>query len=583
MTDTDTAETDTLVATSYVQVESPLLTTVITYEYDGLHRLTEAAYSGSITATFSYEYDALGNRTLFTKTITSTEVTTYTYNAGNQLVTAESNASTDIWYYEYDGNGNLVRQVPNGLTPAAGEVRYTYNQRNQLARIERHDGNEYLVEAEVAYDGDGRRLRTVAYVAGVPLTTTYTLDIRNGSTPLVLSDGASSTYILYGLFGLGEAEGTAWHYYLGDAALSVRQLVGDGDVLMSRTYGPFGNVLEQAGSGSPVFGFAASLDGGSGLLYINGRYFDPRTGRFLSPDNENFDPRRPGTLNGYLLALFLANPGGVLFGLLLMLGRRKRGGGRGSTTTLLILGVLLTIGMVSCQEDEATTPVPPQPIPPPPTPPITPPSPPETPTSTSTPPPSPPPPGTATEPPIVVCPTPSGSPTPTPSGTPLFQPTSISQQGLEFVAQFESIRLNLYNDPAGHCTVGIGHLVHLGSCSGDPSEAPYEGGITVEEAYDLFRSDIIVYEEAVHQSIRVPLSQEEFDALVSLAFNIGPTGFANSRVAAVLNEGDRERTATVWLTQSITAVGGSEPLPGLIRRREFEATLFREGIYRMDW
>lgn len=105
----------------------------------------------------------------------------------------------------------------------------------------------------------------------------------------------------------------------------------------------------------------------------------------------------------------------------------------------------------------------------------------------------------------------------------------------------------------------------------------------MEEAYDLFRSDIIVYEEAVHQSIRVPLSQEEFDALVSLAFNIGPTGFANSRVAAVLNEGDRERTATVWLTQSITAVGGSEPLPGLIRRREFEATLFREGIYRMDW
>src|SRR5690606_17550592 len=107
----------------------------------------------------------------------------------------------------------------------------------------------------------------------------------------------------------------------------------------------------------------------------------------------------PGTLNSYLFAFFLANPGGMLFGPLLVWSWRKRRGGRGSTKTLLILGVLFTIGLTGCGEDGTSTiPSSPTPIPPPPMPSITPSSPVQTPTSISPPPPSPTPPGTATEP-----------------------------------------------------------------------------------------------------------------------------------------------------------------------------------------
>lgn len=64
--------------------------THIQHEYDPLYRLTKANYNGDITGTYAYAYDALGNRLVYTATITSTVVTTYTYNAANQLITVKA-------------------------------------------------------------------------------------------------------------------------------------------------------------------------------------------------------------------------------------------------------------------------------------------------------------------------------------------------------------------------------------------------------------------------------------------------------------------------------------------------------------
>jgi YD repeat-containing protein len=164
-----------------VMLATVLQTTTIDYDYDPLGRLVETSYTGAITNSLQYEYDPLGNRLAYTVTLTTTQVTTYTYNAANQLMTAKLNSSPDTWYYEYDNNGNQVRQVPNGLTPAAGEVRYTFNQRNHLVRMETHDGSDYQLQGEAMYDGDGQRVQTVAYVMGIPLTTTYSLDRRSGN------------------------------------------------------------------------------------------------------------------------------------------------------------------------------------------------------------------------------------------------------------------------------------------------------------------------------------------------------------------------------------------------------------------
>lgn len=241
-------------------------------------------------------------------------------------------------------------------------MRYTFDQRNLLVQIENHEGSSYQVQAEVMYDGSGNRLRTIAYVAGVPMTTTYTLDIVGGGLPLVADNGITGTLYLYGLFGIGEYD-REWRYYLGDAQLSVRQLLDDsGNILMARTYDPFGLLLRQAGAGDPLYGYTSSLSGGGGLLYFSGRYFDPVTGRFLSPDND-FDPLQPSrNLNGYIISIILSNPGILLFGPLLILSRRRRRKGIDPTTWLL-LGLMLTLGLAGC--DEPVLPPPPTSIPPP--------------------------------------------------------------------------------------------------------------------------------------------------------------------------------------------------------------------------
>lgn len=328
-----------------------LQTTTIAYSYDPLYRLAGAVYTGGITATYSYVYDAVGNRTAYTATITTTQVTTYTYNAANQLTTAKASNSPDTWYYEYDGNGNQVRQVPNGLTPANGETRYTFDQRNRLIQVEHHDGNGYQLQAEAVYDGNNARLQTIAYVFGVPMTTTYTLDGRDGNRPLLVSNSSGTIYLLYGRTPLGEYQ-NEWRYYLRDGRGSIRQLTnGSGAVTLVRTYNEFGLLLNQAGDDTTIFGFAGAQTGVGGLLYLDGRYYDPATGQILSPSN-NIDPMRPGTLNGYLASLLLANPGAALFGPLLVLNWRRRKGRKGKYDRLLLLvvGIGLGITLVSCGE-----------------------------------------------------------------------------------------------------------------------------------------------------------------------------------------------------------------------------------------
>jgi len=144
---------------------------VISYTYDPLNRLVEAAHSSG--ERFQYNYDSVGNITAFTETITSTAVTTYTYNTANQLTTARSSDDGVTWYYTFDQRGNLTRQTPGGTNPAAGETRYTYNSAGQLVRVELYTAGAYVILAEAAYNGDGERVRLTTYAAGAPVTVTY--------------------------------------------------------------------------------------------------------------------------------------------------------------------------------------------------------------------------------------------------------------------------------------------------------------------------------------------------------------------------------------------------------------------------
>ena len=149
----------------------------------------------------------------------------------------------------------------------------------------------------------------------------------------------------------------------------------------------------------------------------------------------------------------------------------------------------------------------------------------------------------------------------------------LSKKGARFIATFEGFRSELYDDPAGHCTIGCGHLVHHGRCDGsEPAE--FRRGITRERALELLLEDASQAADAVNGSVRVPLNQHQFDALVSFVFNVGAGAFGESTLLKKLNEG-RYQDVPKQLDRWVKA--GGRTLEGLVRRRKAEGELFAEG------
>src|SRR5262245_25697041 len=108
------------------------------------------------------------------------------------------------------------------------------------------------------------------------------------------------------------------------------------------------------------------------------------------------------------------------------------------------------------------------------------------------------------------------------------EPMRTSPDGIEAIRQAEGTRRNpttgrhiIYADPAGILTIGFGHSL-------TPAEIrnnTFGNGITEEQATDLLAQDLATAENAVNQNVRVPLNQNQFDALSGFTFNIGGRRF----------------------------------------------------------
>jgi lysozyme len=150
--------------------------------------------------------------------------------------------------------------------------------------------------------------------------------------------------------------------------------------------------------------------------------------------------------------------------------------------------------------------------------------------------------------------------------------TATSDKGLDMLMREEGVVPYAYNDPAGHATFGVGHLIHLGNVT-DADRRRW--GTKTNPRRDLvmptLRADIRKFEKTVNDSVKVNLKQHQFDALISLAFNIGQGGFASSTVVKRLNTHDFRGAADAILMWDN---------PVMLRaRRERERNLFLTGKY----
>lgn len=137
----------------------------------------------------------------------------------------------------------------------------------------------------------------------------------------------------------------------------------------------------------------------------------------------------------------------------------------------------------------------------------------------------------------------------------------ISQNGIDFIKSVESFASHAYQD-AGGFSIGYGHYM---------GKQPVMQTVTPQQAEDLLVKDLQTAEAAVHNYVKVPITQNQHDAMVSLAFNIGSGAFMNSSVVRLLNAGDVQGAADAFRLwdKSQGAVNNA-----LVARRESERAVF---------
>jgi lysozyme len=151
-------------------------------------------------------------------------------------------------------------------------------------------------------------------------------------------------------------------------------------------------------------------------------------------------------------------------------------------------------------------------------------------------------------------------------------PNVVSENGLNLVKKFEGLHkitedgdVRAYRCPAGKWTIGYGHT--RGVKSGLR--------VSVDECEKMLMEDLHEAGNAVRSAVSVPLSQHQYDALVSFVFNLGAGNFRSSTLLKKLNKGLYEEIPAQILRWNKARVDGQlTELRGLTRRRTAEAALW---------
>ncbi len=152
----------------------------------------------------------------------------------------------------------------------------------------------------------------------------------------------------------------------------------------------------------------------------------------------------------------------------------------------------------------------------------------------------------------------------------------IFEEAKKIIKEFEGLRLKAYRDPAGHWTIGYGHLINT-RCEKELLNRT----ITEEEAEELLEKDMERIWEGMWRYIKIRLEDMHYlmwAAILSFCFNVGPGRLKGTGIGRALNRKDFERVAEELMRW---VYAGGKVLRGLVRRREAERKMFLEGLRKL--
>ena len=136
-----------------------------------------------------------------------------------------------------------------------------------------------------------------------------------------------------------------------------------------------------------------------------------------------------------------------------------------------------------------------------------------------------------------------------------------SQKGIDLIKSFEGLRLSSYQDSIGVWTIGYGTTRGISA------------GMTIsnDQADRMLQNDISRFEPQIDQLVKVPLNQNQWDALMSFTYNLGAGNLGSSTLLKLLNNGDYAGAAAQFPRWNRA---GGVVLPGLTKRRAAEQAMF---------
>lgn len=154
----------------------------------------------------------------------------------------------------------------------------------------------------------------------------------------------------------------------------------------------------------------------------------------------------------------------------------------------------------------------------------------------------------------------------------------VSQKCIDNIKKDEGVRQRPYQCPALLWTVGVGHVIDpqhakvpLAQRKALPIPEGWDRTLSMEEVDEILRKDLARFEQGVSRLITAPLTQGQFDALVSFSFNVGLGNLQNSTLRMKVNRQEYEAAAEQFL---VWTKAGGKVLPGLVKRRTHEKEMF---------